>query len=449
MITQGGLTWFHGHGLADVGANTPITEDTVFRVASLTKTFTGVGVMQLWEQGVVDLDAPGKRLPSYLPACPGETEPVARHNPAPPHPYRGSWILAAAVGPAPARRRLGDRARSSGALPLVQYYRRGLPVEVEPGTKWAYSNHGFAALGQIVEDVSGQPMGRLAENGTQRTRLGVEAGNRGDHVPTTLPARSTCPGHGFGVRTRRGRGSTHCWHDRHPGGLPFGHGPGSGGGIGVIVLSNTGDLDGRGATVPLATMLLRLLLGLSVDPIRNDIPPRPENWSGICGWYGPAPGPVTNLFSRALMGGPEVVVQDGHLMLKTLSPIPSMRRGFRLYPDDPDDPRVFRIYFPEFGMNFRVVFDGPTYRSATRLLMDVMSFEKRPDSRNPRPWATGGLAVHCGAGHPRRSASSPCQRTRSVFAVKLKAPPPAPCGALRARPVCRVTEPVLEDSKSR
>jgi hypothetical protein len=142
-------------------------------------------------------------------------------------------------------------------------------------------------------------------------------------------------------------------------------------------------------------MLLRLLLGLSVDPIRIDIPPRPENWSEICGWYGPAPGLVTNLFLRALMGaGAEVVVKGGHLMLKPLSPIPSMRRGFRLYPDDPDDPRVFRIYFPEFGMNFRVVFDGgPKDGSATRLLLDVMSFERRPDFRNPRPWATGGLAA--------------------------------------------------------
>ena len=196
-------------------------------------------------------------------------------------------------------------------------------------------------------------------------------------------------------------------------------------------------------------MLLRLLLGLSVDPIRNDIPPRPENWSGICGWYGPAPGPVTNVFSRALMG-PEVVVQDGHLMLKTLSPIPSMRRGFRLYPDDPDDPRVFRIYFPEFGMNFRVVFDGgPTYRSATQLLMDVMSFEKRPDSRNPRPWATGGLAAAL------RSWPSAAQCIIAVPAHPIgirgqaESAAPAPCGALRARPVCRVTEPVLEDSKSR
>jgi len=166
-------------------------------------------------------------------------------------------------------------------------------------------------------------------------------------------------------------------------------------GIGVIVFSNTGGLDGRGPTLPLATMLLRLLLGLSVDPIRIDIPPRPENWSEICGWYSPAPGPVTNMFLRALMGaGAEVVVQAGHLMLKPLTPIPAMRRGLRLYPDDPDDPWVFRIYFPEFGMEFRVVFvGGPEDGAATRLLLDVMSFERRPDFRNPRPWVTGGLAV--------------------------------------------------------
>ena len=61
------------------------------------------------------------------------------------------------------------------------------------------------------------------------------------------------------------------------------------GGIGVLVFCNTGGLDGRGAPIPLATMLLRLLLGLSVDPIRIDIAPRPETWSEICGWYSPAP----------------------------------------------------------------------------------------------------------------------------------------------------------------
>ena len=43
--------------------------------------------------------------------------------------------------------------------PLCAYYRAGLRVEVEPGSKWAYANHGFAVLGQLVEDVSGEPFG--------------------------------------------------------------------------------------------------------------------------------------------------------------------------------------------------------------------------------------------------------------------------------------------------
>jgi hypothetical protein len=170
-------------------------------------------------------------------------------------------------------------------------------------------------------------------------------------------------------------------------------------GIGVIVFSNTGGLDGRGPTGPLAAMLIRRLLGLSVDPIRIDLPPQPETWNEICGWYGLSPGPVTNLILRGLMGaGAEIVVEGGQLMLKPLTPIPAMRRGFRLYPDDPHDPRVFRIYFPEFGMEFRVVFDvGPKGGTATRLIMDMMSFERRPGFRNPRPWLAGGLALGAGA----------------------------------------------------
>ena len=58
VITDKGLAWFHGHGLADVAAKTPITEDTVFRIGSITKTFTAIAIMQLWEQGLVELDGP-------------------------------------------------------------------------------------------------------------------------------------------------------------------------------------------------------------------------------------------------------------------------------------------------------------------------------------------------------------------------------------------------------
>ena len=58
VVADGELAWFHGLGLANVEAKAAITEDTVFRIASITKTFTAVAVMQLWEQGLIDLDAP-------------------------------------------------------------------------------------------------------------------------------------------------------------------------------------------------------------------------------------------------------------------------------------------------------------------------------------------------------------------------------------------------------
>ena len=46
-IRDGSVEWFMGHGVATVEGKEPITENTVFRIASLTKTFTAIAVMQL------------------------------------------------------------------------------------------------------------------------------------------------------------------------------------------------------------------------------------------------------------------------------------------------------------------------------------------------------------------------------------------------------------------
>jgi CubicO group peptidase (beta-lactamase class C family) len=43
---------------------------------------------------------------------------------------------------------------------LAEYYQGGLRLAAEPGTIWTYTDHGFAILGQIVEDVSRQPLDR-------------------------------------------------------------------------------------------------------------------------------------------------------------------------------------------------------------------------------------------------------------------------------------------------
>jgi CubicO group peptidase (beta-lactamase class C family) len=50
VVRNGRLEFFSGHGLADIASNTPVTKDTVFRIGSITKTFTAIAVLQLWEQ---------------------------------------------------------------------------------------------------------------------------------------------------------------------------------------------------------------------------------------------------------------------------------------------------------------------------------------------------------------------------------------------------------------
>ena len=58
VVRNGSLEFFSVHGLADIESHTPVTEDTVFRIASISKTFTAVAVMQLVERALIDLDAP-------------------------------------------------------------------------------------------------------------------------------------------------------------------------------------------------------------------------------------------------------------------------------------------------------------------------------------------------------------------------------------------------------
>ena len=92
-------------------------------------------------------------------------------------------------------------------------------------------------------------------------------------------------------------------------------------------------------------------------------------------------------------------MHGGHLVLKPLTPVPAMRRGLRLHPDDPHDPRVFRAEFPEFGMSHRVAFSQASEDAAAppRLLIDLFSFHKRPDARNPRRWVNAAAAAGAAA----------------------------------------------------
>src|SRR6266536_3564343 len=162
VVRNGSLEFFHGHGLADIASNSPITEDTVFRIGSITKTFTAIAVMQRWEQGLVDLDAPANdylRAYKLVPAKPGFRPATVRqlltHTAGIPEVVHPADLLHPGWGPFDARPAVHS-VRAGERLPsLAEYYRGGLRLVVEPGSAFAYSNHGFATLGQIVEDVSG------------------------------------------------------------------------------------------------------------------------------------------------------------------------------------------------------------------------------------------------------------------------------------------------------
>jgi CubicO group peptidase (beta-lactamase class C family) len=159
VIRGGAMTWFHGYGLADIGSGTPVDEDTVFRIDSVTKTMTAIAVMQLCEQGLVDLDAPASdylRAYRLVPARPGFRPATLRHLLTHTAGVRAARTAADLFRPV-----MGWGVPAGQPVPsLAEYYRGGLHIDVEPGTRWAYSNHGFATLGQIAEDVTGVPFGR-------------------------------------------------------------------------------------------------------------------------------------------------------------------------------------------------------------------------------------------------------------------------------------------------
>src|SRR5262249_17537502 len=97
------------------------------------------------------------------------------------------------------------------------------------------------------------------------------------------------------------------------------------------------------------------------------------------------------------IAGAEVAVRRDRLVLRPLTPVPGFWDAMGLYPGD---PWVYRVEFPRYDKAWRVVF---TDDMPPRLLLDVLSFQKRPGWRNPRRLGAGLAAAGvASAGVPRR-----------------------------------------------
>jgi CubicO group peptidase (beta-lactamase class C family) len=162
----------HGHvasleavGYQDLESKTPMRTDTIVRLASVTKPVTCAGIMILVDEGRLSLiDPVEKFLPEFkglkLNPC-GTRSGYNCELVAPSRPVNIIDLMTHTSG-------LADGAGGRGTPPNTLAERVALAgrgaLIFEPGTAWNYSNLGIAALGRIIEVVTGQPYDRfLAE----------------------------------------------------------------------------------------------------------------------------------------------------------------------------------------------------------------------------------------------------------------------------------------------
>ena len=139
LIDEGRVAWSKAYGVSDAAKGTPVTTETLFEAASMSKPAFAILALQLADTGRLDVDRPLVEYSSepFVPDQPGRRHVTARmalsHTTGLPN-----W-------------RPGEEERE-GPLPLL----------FEPGTRFGYSGEGVFYLQRVVEQLTGQPLDLLA-----------------------------------------------------------------------------------------------------------------------------------------------------------------------------------------------------------------------------------------------------------------------------------------------
>lgn len=183
LIARGDTVLYRSaRGMADVELGVPLAPEQVFRIASITKSFTGALLLQMAARGEVSLDAPAVR---YLPGVPLDPRITLRQLLS-----HTAGVAEADAVPQPP---LGD-----GEVPIAEQVRRiaARPLSFEPGTRQRYSNAGYILFAAVIEKVTGQSWDEA-----MRTRLFVPLGlaETGYERPDAI-----VPGRAHGYSTDKG-----------------------------------------------------------------------------------------------------------------------------------------------------------------------------------------------------------------------------------------------------
>ncbi|MCG2839410.1 beta-lactamase family protein [Sandaracinobacter sp. RS1-74] len=159
IVKDGKLLHVEGIGVQDLETRRPVTADSAFRIASMSKAFTAYGILSLAAEGKLRLDDPAaKHVPEMAGWASGITVGDLLHH------------TAGFVTDDP----WGDRQQVLTEAEFTAKLKAGVPFSTAPGTAYEYSNFGYAALGRIIGNVSGKSyQQRIGE--TVFTPLGMGA----------------------------------------------------------------------------------------------------------------------------------------------------------------------------------------------------------------------------------------------------------------------------------
>jgi CubicO group peptidase (beta-lactamase class C family) len=149
LVSRDSIIWMAGIGHANVKTGSPITENTHFRVGSITKTFIGLGFLKLVEQGRIDLNKPVREV---VP----EIEIINPWSGI--HPVRIIHLLEHTAGFDDSHiNSIYNKEDPEMPLKRALDAKAGLRrVRWQPGTRYAYSSPGYTLAGYILEKITGQ-----------------------------------------------------------------------------------------------------------------------------------------------------------------------------------------------------------------------------------------------------------------------------------------------------
>ncbi|OLC89916.1 MAG: hypothetical protein AUH86_24530 [Acidobacteria bacterium 13_1_40CM_4_58_4] len=147
VVLDGELRWSQGFGMADLENYSPATSSSLFRLGSISKPITATAVLQLWERGKLDLDAPVQK---YCPAFPAKEWPITTRQLLG-HLGGIRHYNSDGKGDIPE-----DSARHFASMPESLQLFAADPLVAKPGTKFNYSTYGYTLAGCVLEGAASE-----------------------------------------------------------------------------------------------------------------------------------------------------------------------------------------------------------------------------------------------------------------------------------------------------